>query len=53
MRIMGLKSPDRADALLGCIVCGPEMNGAITGQAITRTKLTPFSAPIVGGFNKF
>lgn len=53
MRIMGLKSPDRADALLGCIVCGPEMNGAITGQAITRTKLTPFSAPIVGGFNRF
>jgi len=53
MRIMGLKSPDRADALLGCIVCGPEMNGAITGQAITRTGRTPFTAPIVGGFNKF
>jgi len=53
MRIMGLKSPDRADALLGCIVCGPEMNGAITGQAITRVGRTPFTAPIVAGFNKF
>jgi len=50
---MGLKSPDRADALLGCIVCGPEMNGAITAQAITRVGRTPFTAPIVAGFNKF
>ena len=53
MRISGLKSPDRADALLGCIVCGPEMNGAITGHTISRTARTPFTTPIVGGFNKF
>lgn len=53
MRISGLKSPDRADALLGCIVCGPEMNGAITGQAITRTAKSNFATPKIAAFNNF
>lgn len=28
----GLRSPDRADAALGCIMCGSHLSGAITGD---------------------
>lgn len=38
MRASGLKSPDRADALLGCIVCGPSMQGMMTGDDPVRSR---------------
>lgn len=39
MRAHGLKSPDRADALLGCIMCGARMSGAITAQVATSVHI--------------
>ena len=32
MKERGLKSPDRADAAFGCIMCGSHLTGAITGD---------------------
>ena len=34
MVIRGVKSPDRADALLGAIMCGSHMTGAITAETV-------------------
>lgn len=51
MKIEGLKSPDRADALLGCIVCGPEMGGAMTSESIAVTRPSAFQSRAVRGFN--
>lgn len=45
MRKRGLPSPDRGDAILGCIMCGSYMSGSITGDAIAE--------PITGGGNDF
>lgn len=30
----GIKSPDRADGLLGCIMCGSHMTGALTAESV-------------------
>ena len=30
----GVKSPDRADALLGAIMCGAHLSGAITAETV-------------------
>ena len=51
MKAEGLKSPDRADALLGCIVCGPEMGGAMTSESIAVTRPSAFQSRAVRGFN--
>jgi hypothetical protein len=51
MRASGLKSPDRADALLGCIVCGPAMQGMMTGEDPVRSRRSEFSSPRRSGFN--
>jgi hypothetical protein len=34
MRANGINSPDRADALLGCIMCGGRLSGAISADSI-------------------
>ena len=37
MAARGIKSPDRADGLLGCIMCGSHMTGAITEEAADKS----------------
>ena len=44
----GIKSPDRADALLGAIMCGGWMSGALTGDAVKKA-VVPSSAFAGGG----
>lgn len=44
MQKNGLKSPDRGDALLGCIVCGSRMTGAIRASDLSSA---------VAGSNEF
>jgi len=39
MSARGVHSPDRGDALLGCILCGSHMTGAITSEKVDNTKL--------------
>ena len=48
----GLKSPDRADAALGCIMCGSHLTGAITGDDADNSTSgkSSFSAGYVTGF---
>lgn len=52
MRQEGRHSPDRADALFGCIVCGSRLSGAITMQAAkaSDTGSNAFSDGHVGGW---
>lgn len=52
MRKEGLKSPDRADALLGCIVCGARMGGALTADTAEAGEVgeSEFSEGVVSGF---
>ena len=35
----GVKSPDRADAVLGCIVCGSHLTGAITSDDLDASEV--------------
>jgi len=51
MRAHGLKSPDRADALLGCIVCGPSMNGQMTSDSQAVIRRNDFTTKPIRGFN--
>ena len=37
MAARGVKSPDRADGLLGCIMCGSHMTGALTSEAVEKS----------------
>jgi hypothetical protein len=48
----GLGSPDRADAILGCIGCGSWMNGAVTADSFHRQPVSdnPFGAGLVTGW---
>jgi phage terminase large subunit len=48
----GIKSPDRADALLGCIGCGSRLSGAIAAKnlAIHPSDSRGFGSPLVEGF---
>lgn len=48
----GLKSPDRADALLGCIACGSRMSGAMTAETADSADVgeSPFAGDFVSGF---
>lgn len=52
MKKRGLPSPDRADALLGCIMCGSYMSGAITADAVHLPESNPhsFGDGMVTGF---
>ena len=43
----GIASPDRADALLGAIVCGKMLSGAVTGGTVERMRMAP--APFAVG----
>ena len=48
----GLKSPDRADAVLGCIMCGSHMTGAITEDNAAQSSISssPFSSGVIINF---
>lgn len=52
MRARGVKSPDRADAYVGAIMCGSRMNGTVTADALAKSSLSgsPFSSGNVGGW---
>jgi len=39
MAARGVHSPDRADAILGCIACGSHMSGTISGDTVDNTSL--------------
>jgi len=47
----GIKSPDRADALLGCIACGSRISKAMTASTKVHTAPTSFSTLKQKGFN--
>jgi hypothetical protein len=51
MKKEGLKSPDRGDALVGCIACGSRLYGAWTASSKAETKPGTFAAPTITGFN--
>ena len=51
MAIHGLKSPDRADALLGCIVMGSRITGAMGSATVVSTSKSAFKPRAVKGFN--
>ena len=46
----GLRSPDRADALLGCIACGARLKGAVTGNMRAKTEADVFTVAPVRNF---
>ena len=52
MASRGVKSPDRADAALGCIMCGSHLSGAITADAIDQAEAgeSAFNDGHVSGF---
>ena len=52
MRKEGIRSPDRADALLGCIGCGARLSGAVTYEAAKASAVgeSEFASEIVTGF---
>ena len=47
MRAEGRHSPDRADALLGCIACGARISGAFTSATVEESvwEMSPFAVP--------
>lgn len=51
MRKNGLKSPDRADALLACIALGAHHSGAMTAKSTMVSRRSAFSMPRVNNFN--
>ena len=51
MQKNGIKSPDRADALLGCIACGSRLYGAWSGKSKVISQRSQFATPRAGGFN--
>lgn len=52
MRAEGRHSPDRGDALLGCIVCGSRLSGAVTAHAVDESEVgaSDFATRHVGGW---
>lgn len=52
MAKLGIKSPDRADALLGCIGCGSRLSGAVSAKNIIQQPRDSiqFSTGLVTGF---
>jgi len=47
MRAQGRHSPDRADALLGCVACGARLTDAITAEMVDASywETSPFAVP--------
>ena len=52
MRSKGLNSPDRGDAIMGCIGCGARLSKAITGAVEIRTTPSAFRQPTIRGFSR-
>ncbi len=52
MAKQGMKSPDRADALLGCIACEARLSGAVTAAATAESHVPEgaFGGPAVTGW---
>ncbi len=50
MARFGIKSPDRADALLGCIACGSRLTGAVTADLKTKSGTNEFKVRPITGF---
>jgi phage terminase large subunit len=51
MRAHGLSSPDRADALLGCIMCGGRLTGSVRASDLVGTGLlSGFDTELVTGW---
>ena len=46
---LGIASPDRADALLGAIICGGSMSGAVSVQSMAKARIpsNPFAVEVV------
>lgn len=46
---LGIPSPDRGDALLGCIVCGAGMSGALDAQSLATARIvtSPFAVQTI------
>lgn len=53
LRANGGKSPDRGDAIMGCIGCGARLSKSMTGAVEIVTRPSQFRQPIVRGFNAF
>jgi hypothetical protein len=51
MRKAGLKSPDRADALLSCITLGANHSGRMSSASVIRSPRSAFATPRAKGFN--
>lgn len=49
----GLRSPDRADALLGAIACGARLSGAFTGAMKSKTESDAFQVKPITNFGAF
>lgn len=50
MRARGIKSPDRADAYIGAIMCGSRMTGAISARDVLTSDRNEFAPGIVTGW---
>ena len=52
MRAEGRRSPDRGDAILGCIVCGSRLSGAVTAQVVEAAEVgrSAFAGGVVTGW---
>ena len=50
MRARGIKSPDRADAYIGAIMCGGRMSGALSSSDVLDAGKNDFSGGFVSGF---
>ena len=51
MKKAGLKSPDRADALLACITLGASHSGRMSSASVIRSPRSAFATPRARGFN--
>jgi hypothetical protein len=50
MRAAGIKSPDRADALLGAIACGSRITGAVSARDVMAAEHNDFASGLVTGW---
>jgi phage terminase large subunit len=48
MRANGIKSPDRADALLGAIACGSRITGAVSARDLLPAEASDFGGLVTG-----
>ncbi|MFK5282549.1 hypothetical protein ACI3PL_23600, partial [Lacticaseibacillus paracasei] len=50
MRARGIKSPDRADAYVGALMCGARMTGAMSSRDVMPVAKNDFHGGFVSGF---